>query len=168
MRLWHFVLIALVLGVFLGLVAPSSAQGLEPLGQVFLRAIKMIVPLLVFSTVVTGTTSIGSLQGLARLGAWTFTAYLITTLAAIAIGLSAGGLSTVGQGIELNHLNLGDDVQAPEALSLTTQLVQVVPTNPLAAMVDGNVLQILFFAILLATSILMCGAKAEPIARGLA
>src|SRR6056297_1656136 len=166
-RLWHAVLLGLLAGVGIGLYSPTTASLIEPVGQIFLRAIQMIVVPLVFSSVVAGVVSLGDLRSLGRIGAKTLGIYLLTTVMAITIGLTAAALFPQENAANLSLSERPVDA-AQSTVSLVDRLVQVVPTNPIDAMARGDVLAILFFAVLLAVGILRAGEVGLPLARGIA
>ncbi|MEM6366557.1 MAG: dicarboxylate/amino acid:cation symporter, partial [Planctomycetota bacterium] len=163
-KLWHLTLAALPLGVVIGFAAPDLAIAIEPMGLVFLRLIKMLIPLLVFATVVTGIVSVDKLSSLASIGTKAVLAYGVTTLFAIFWGISLGALSGVGSGGDI-RLEPSSGLDTPEPLSMYDSLIQWIPVNPLASFVDGNILQILTFSVLFAVALLMVGAHGRPIVR---
>jgi DAACS family dicarboxylate/amino acid:cation (Na+ or H+) symporter len=160
MKLWVKIVIALLLGVLFGILFPSYAPYLKPLGTIFLNLINMIIVLLVLSSMTVGITSIHDPKKLGRVGGKTLLLYLLTTTIAILIGLSFGAFFKPGLG-----LNLTSNYQAPEtaSTSITDILLSIVPSNPIAAMVNGNFMQIIVFAVFLGISINLAGSKGKPL-----
>lgn len=160
MKLWVKILIALVLGVITGVALGPSAEVLKPIGTLFLNLINMIIVLLVLSSMTVGITSIHDPQKLGRIGLKTLTMYLLTTIVAIAIGIFFGKLFHPGDGLGLQASSTLTTIETP---SLTEMFLSIVPKNPVAALVEGNVLQIIVFALFLGISINFAGEKGKPL-----
>jgi len=135
---------------------------LKPLGDIFISAIKMLIVPLVFSTLVVGITGMGDPQKMGRIGLRTIALYLLTTAFAIAIGLLASTIFQPGAGLDLAY---DSSVDAKEAPSLVEILVGLVPQNPIDALANGNILQIIVFAIGLGISLLLIGERGAPMNR---
>ncbi|MFK4763859.1 dicarboxylate/amino acid:cation symporter [Desulfobaculum sp. SPO524] len=162
MKLWMKILIGMVIGVLFGLVFPTLTPYVEPLGTLFLKGIKLLIVPLVFASLVSGMTSMSDLKKLWRISAKTFLTYFVTTAFAVSIGLTIANLAAPGAGL---HLHAAETAAAKDAPSIVDTLLDVVPTNPLEAMVQGNILQIIAFAVLLGVSMNIAGDKAAPVRR---
>lgn len=160
MKLWLKILIALILGVITGLLFGESAEILKPIGTIFLSLINMIIVLLVLSSMTVGITSIHDPKKLGRVGIKTLGLYLITTIIAIAIGLLFSKIFTLGEGL---HLEKTFEVHVEKAPSLSEIFLSVIPSNPIASLAQGNVLQIIVFALFLGVSINFAGEKGKPL-----
>ncbi|WP_016856230.1 dicarboxylate/amino acid:cation symporter [Halomonas smyrnensis] len=160
--LWQKILAGLALGVLTGALLGEDASVFKPLGDIFINAIKMLIVPLVFSTLVVGITAMRDPQKMGRIGARTIALYLLTTAFAIAIGLFASWLFQPGTGLEMSF---DSAVEAKEAPSLREILVNLVPQNPIDALANGNILQIIVFAIGLGISLTLIGDKGEPVVR---
>lgn len=160
--LWQKIIAGLVLGVLAGAVMGEQATIFKPLGDIFINGIKMLIVPLVFSTLVVGITGMRDPQKMGRVGARTIALYLITTAFAIAIGLAAATLFQPGIGADAS---MSAPQQAGDAPSLVDIIVGLVPSNPLQAMIEGNILQIIVFAIGLGISLMLIGEKGEPVVR---
>lgn len=161
MKLWQQVLSAVGLGIIVGFLVPQQAVHLKILGDAFLRLIHMIILPLVFSSVCLGVTSIHDPKKLGRIGAKTILLYAVTTLISVALGIAAGGIFEPGSGLHFSAVT-----NAPLATTLPSLgelLLNAIPTNPVKAFVDGNVLQVLIFSILFGLSMGLIGEKAEPL-----
>ena len=148
MALWKKVLIGLALGVFLGITLKEHAIYLKPLGDLFIRLIKMIIVPLIFFAIVAGITNVKSSKSLGKIGLKASIAYFGTTIFAVMIGLSVALLFKPGAGINLNFDNIG--TQLPEGgntAKIIETLLQIIPDNALGAMVQGHILQVVFFAL---------------------
>ncbi|MNF78325.1 Proton glutamate symport protein [compost metagenome] len=157
--LWQQILIGLTLGVATGIAFKQDALVLAPLGALFLNAIKMLIVPLVFVSLVAGITSMQDSAKLGRISVKTITIYLVTTAFAVSIGLLFGALFTPGEGMNMVASAGSEAKQAP---SLVQILVGLVPSNPVTAFAEGNILQIIVFAIALGVSMNLIGDKAAP------
>ncbi len=159
--LWKRIMGMLVLGIIFGAIAGEGALAIGWLGDIFLRLIRMIVVPLVFITLVSGVVAMGDPKRLGSLGIKTLSLYIGTTLIAITIGLVLAAIIQPGVGVDL----AGAEAKGlAEAQSLKDRLLTIIPINPIAALVEGNMLAIIFFALLLGTGVLLTGSKGKPIA----
>lgn len=164
-KLWQQVLLGLALGIAVGYFFKEKAADLKILGTIFIDLIKMVMVPLVFFALVSGVTSVGQGEKLRRYGAKAIMAYLITSAFAVCIGLAAGTILEPGAGLSLENLGLtvtshiGD--KAPPSISET--LLSIIPTNAVASMANGNILQVIIFAIFTGVCISMMGKKADHV-----
>jgi Na+/H+-dicarboxylate symporter len=147
--LWKRILLGLVLGAALGLVIGEQAMGIKWVGDLFVRLIRMIVTPLVFFSIVSGIAGMGDVKRLGSIGAKTLVMYLALTAVAVSVGLSLGVLFQPGAGMDF--------------VGTTPQVL--VPLNPFAALNEGNIPAIIFFAILIGLGILIIGEPAAPATR---
>lgn len=158
------ILIGLILGVFVGLLftsAPDAAKTyIKPFGDLFLNLIKMIIVPLVLSSLVVGAASTGDVRKLGRIGAKTMAYYLLTTAFAVTLGLILGNILDPGMGMTLPQ---DAKVEVKQAPSVVETLLNIVPTNPVKAMAEANMLQIIVFAIFLGIAITFIGEKGKPV-----
>lgn len=159
MKLWSKILIGLVLGAATGMILGPNAIYLKPLGTIFLNLINMIIVLLVLSSMTVGITSIHDPKKLGRVGGKALLMYLITTLIAVSGGLILGNIFQVGAGLNLER---GDAI-ASKAPTIGEILISIIPNNPIASMVNGNILQIIVFALFLGIAINFSGERGKPL-----
>ena len=159
--LWKRILGAMILGVIVGVIFGDGVTSIAWIGDLFIRLIRMVVVPLVFVTLVSGVISMGDPSKLGSLGARTLGLYLFTTLVAITIGLTLAAILQPGVGVDLSAV-APSAVQ--EAVPLSERLMGIVPENPIAAMADGNILAIIFFALLIGVSLLTIGETGKPVA----
>ena len=159
--LWKRILLALVLGVIAGMIWGPGAASISWLGDLFVRLIRMVVVPLVFVTLVSGVVAMGDPAKLGSLGAKTLAIYMVTTLAAIVIGLILAAALQPGVGVDLSA---AAPMAVQEAIPLSERLLSIVPSNPIAALAEGNILAIIFFALLVGVSLLTIGEKGKPVA----
>jgi Na+/H+-dicarboxylate symporter len=159
--LWKRILLALLLGLVVGAVWGEGADSIGWMGDLFVRLIRMVVVPLVFVTLVAGVVAMGDPAKLGSLGVKTLAMYMGTTLAAISIGLFLATVLQPGAGIDLQGAT-PDEIQ--EAIPLSERLLTIIPENPFQALAEGNILAIIFFALLVGVGVLTVGEKAKPIA----
>ncbi|MDT3695069.1 MAG: dicarboxylate/amino acid:cation symporter [Ignavibacterium sp.] len=147
LKLHWQILIAFIIAVLLGLFFPQSSEYVKWLGDLFLRALKMIIVPLVFSSIVSGVVNLGSSSSLGRLGVKTMTYYITTSLAAIITGLILVDLIRPGVGADLGFRMEVHDLTSA-AGSLNDIILRIVPTNLFEVFVKGDMLAIIFFALL--------------------
>jgi len=167
-RLTRQIVIAMVAGIGLGVAL--NLLGATPwmqtfvvdgilhvIGSVFVAALKMMVVPLVLVSLVVGVTALSDLRALGRIGAKALGLYLATTAIAVTIALSLAGVVGPGEGFDAGETSAS--FSGKDAPPLTQVLIDMVPTNPVAAMAEGNMLQIIVFALLLGVAITMSGAR---------
>ena len=161
--LWARILLGLGLGVVAGLLLGESAVDLKWIGDVFVRLIRMLVVPLVFVTVVAGVAAMSDPARLGSVGLKTILMYFSLMLVASAVGLGVGSLIKPGLGVDLT----GVAPQAvAEAQSFGETLMNIIPLNPMAALASGDVLAVIFFAVLFGIGILIVGEEAKPLKAG--
>lgn len=149
---------AFVLGSIVGLVVGEPATNLQPLGDLFVRLLKMvIVPIVVFTLVMAARHL--SPTNLGKIGGEVVALYLLTTMIAIAVGLGVANLINPGVGIHLPQNAHVDPGQAPPLMDV---LLNIVPENPINAMAEGQMLGIIFFALVFGVGLTVVRDEAEP------
>lgn len=153
------ILIGIVIGVAIGFISPSLAAALEPLGDIFLRLLKMIMVPLVFFSITSGVCKMGDVKQLATVGV-RFVLYIIITsgLSAL-IGVICGLIFQPGRGTT-EFLDSTASVESVE-FSFIDNVVQWVPDNVVSAMANANMLQVIVFALFLGVALLSLGDKAS-------
>ncbi|MFA7621857.1 MAG: dicarboxylate/amino acid:cation symporter [Aminobacteriaceae bacterium] len=152
--------IGFALGIVAGAVLGDKVQYVEPVGSAFLKLLKMLIVPLVFSSLVVGAASIGDPRDLGRIGFKTLFLYLATTAVAIVIGLVLGNLLQPGVGLAIGE---GLQFEAKEAPSIKSVLLNLFPDNALKATVDGQMLQIIVFALFIGVSAVLAKEKGAPL-----
>ncbi len=145
--LHYQILIALIAGVFFGYLAPGSVIYTNWIGELFLRALNMIVVPLILLSITTGVASVGSGGNLGRLGLKTMGYYIFSTLIAILTGFFLVNLIKPGVGAELGFKMPVENLSAISD-DFGTTLIKIVPSNIFEALSQGQMLSIIFFAIL--------------------
>jgi len=176
LKLHTKIFIGLILGVAAGLLFGEKARIIEPIGTIFLRLITMIVVPLVLVSLMLGTASLGNLRKLGRIGLKTIVYFSITTMIAITIGLSLANIVKPGEGLneevkaelyksyeDRTSISIQRMEEKPSAIDIITRIV---PTNPIQSLVEGNMLQVIFLALLFGTVLtLIKKERAAPVLR---
>lgn len=152
------VLLALILGTLVGVLFAEHAVVLKPLGTMFLNAIKLLVAPLIFFALVSGMLSLQGQQQLGRLAVKTVGLFLLTALIASGLGLLVGTLANFSADPALQQTQVTAKVIPPVSQVIT----DLVPSNFLAPFVSGNVLQIIFLALISGVALNAAGASAAP------
>jgi len=163
LKLTTKILLGLVIGIIVGLLLGGAQElaikYIAPFGTLFLNLIKMIIVPLVLSSLVVGAASTGDVRKLGRMGAKTVVFYLVTTAVAVTIGLILGNVISPGAGLQMPI----ETIEPRMAPPLMETLIGIIPSNPLKALVDGSMLQIITFALFLGIGITTVGEKAKPV-----
>lgn len=157
------ILAAFILAVLAGWIFGERATVVQPLGDLFLRLIKFIIVPLILSTIIVGVTGTGDAKKLGRLGGKALVYFLVTSFIAIALGLFSGFVFQPGAGVEVAAQ--GEAIEAAETEGVIETLLNIIPTNPIEALTNGAVLQIIFFAVFTGIGISLVGEKAAPVQR---
>jgi len=159
------VLVAITLGVILGVVAPDTAKAMRPLGDTFVNLVKMVIAPIVFFTIVLGIATLGDLRRVGRVGGKALVYFEVVTTFALAIGLMVVNTIKPGAGLDVSRLAGGDisryTTQA-EQMTFVDFLTHIVPANMLEAFVRGEMLQVVFVAVLFGVALSALGEKARP------
>lgn len=166
------VVLALIVGVAIGLAVPEFAVKLKPLGDAFIKLIKMIIPVLVFCVVVHGIAGAGDLKRVGRVGVKALIYFEVVTTIALALGLVLAFVFQpgVGMNVDPNALDAkAMSAYAENASKLTGGgtvdfLMKLIPTTVVNAFATGDVLQVLLFAILFGIALSMLGERGAPVA----
>ncbi|MBR1584923.1 MAG: dicarboxylate/amino acid:cation symporter [Clostridia bacterium] len=161
LRLSAAILIGLILGALFGLVMPDWAQPVTSLiATVYLHALTMMIYPLVFCSLIVGIKGIGSVSATGKVGGQALLYFIGTTLFASLLGLFLPKALNIGAGVAVEMAEA--DVQAAQFTSLVDTIQNLIPANPFAAFVNGNMLQVLVFAIIVGITCLALGKKADP------
>jgi proton glutamate symport protein len=166
------ILTGLILGILVGAVFygnPAVETYLQPIGTIFLNMIKMIVVPIVLSTLIIGVAGTGDMKQLGKLGVKTLVYFEIVTTVAIIVGLLVANVFQPGNGVDMSTLakgNIDQYVQTTEQVQshgVMDTLVSIVPSNVFQSMVNGNMLPIIFFAVVFGLGVAAIGEKGKPV-----
>lgn len=167
------IFIGILLGALFGILLKGVPSGtfkdtillngiIKIMGTGFINAIKMLVVPLVFVSIVCGSSSMGDVKKLGRIGIKTMGFYLVTTALAITLALGIGKLINPGIGLDMSSL-MTTETTIAESTSLVDIILAIIPSNPIQALASGEMLQIIAFALLVGISMSIVGKKAEPV-----
>lgn len=167
--LYFQVLVAIVLGVLVGFFFPETGASLKPLGDLFIKLIKMVIAPIIFLTVVTGIAGIGDMKKLGRVGLKSLLYFEVITTFALFIGLIVVKVVQPGVGINADASTL--DAKSVEQYTKAAQtggsawdfVLHIVPDTVGGAFASGEILQVLFFAVLFGVALTMLGERGKPI-----
>ncbi|WP_099159811.1 dicarboxylate/amino acid:cation symporter [Virgibacillus ndiopensis] len=172
MSLTKKIIIALILGVAVGIglsLAPTEVFSvtdnylLNPVGQIFLNLITMLVVPIVFISIVLGTAGLGEPAKLGKIGLQTITFFLVTTSIALVIGIGLAYLLQPGQAGIFDTSNV--KYESESAPPIMETIINIVPDNPFDSMASGNMLQIIAFAVFIGIAVAVLGEKTAGIYR---
>ena len=161
----------LIFGVILNLFVPHSSfrdailvDGIfYVVGNGFIRLMKMLVVPLVFCSLVCGSSAIGDTKSLGKVGGKTIVFYLLTTALAVSVAITVATIVKPGVGLDMSSIETGETTVA-ENVSVADTILNIIPENPIGALADGTMLQIILFALLIGVLLAKMGERTELIA----
>ncbi|GAB4211511.1 MAG: dicarboxylate/amino acid:cation symporter [Sandaracinaceae bacterium] len=167
-RLYLHVLTGIALGALLGWLDPEHARAMKPLGDVFVKAIKMLIAPVVFTAVASGIASVGDLKRVGRVGVKALIYFEVMTTVALLIGLVVVHLLQPGAGIHadaasMNTAQLDATTRGREAQTFVQHLVGIVPDSFVGAFVSGEVLPVLLLACLFGAALAGMGERGKVV-----
>jgi aerobic C4-dicarboxylate transport protein len=170
--LYAQVLIAILIGILLGALYPSFAVKLKPLGDGFIKLVKMMISPIIFCTIISGISGMQDTKKLGRVGLKAIIYFEVVTTLALIIGLVVINILKPGVGMNIDPSTL--DVKATEAYVSKSEtgnmqdfILHIIPDSIFNALATNNLLQILLFSILLGIALSRIGAKAKPLLSGI-
>ena len=161
MKPWIKIIIGLVLGVIAGLVIGQRVDFVERIGKAFIDLLKMLVGLIVFSSLVVGMCHVNDPKKLGRIGIRTLLFYAVTTVLAIIFGLLM--VFIFKPGVSLGLSMPAEFVRSAQTIGIADFLFGIIPSNPFASFAEGNVLQIIVFSIFFAFAITLAGEQGKKV-----
>lgn len=164
--LYIAVIVAVVLGILVGIVAPDVGKALKPLGTGFVKLIKMMIAPIIFCTLVLGVGSVRKASQVGKVGGIALAYFIVMSTIALAVGLVVGNLIHPGQGLQIGAAG-GKPPAVPEKLSTSDFLLNMIPTTLVSSLTSEVVLQTLVVALLVGFALQAMGNSGEPILRGI-
>ena len=166
--LWFQVLVAMVLAVAIGYLSPARAVAMKPLGDAFIRLISMVITLIIFCTVVSGIAGMEDMRKVGRVGGKALLYFEIISTLALVVGLVVGNLVQTGRGFNANPATLdAHEVSAyagqAKAQSLSDFLMHIIPTTVVDAFAKGDILEVIFVALLFGFAMSALGPRCRPL-----
>src|SRR3954470_11496309 len=167
-QLYVQVLLGIIAGILLGALAPDLAIQFKPLGDAFVRLIKMVAPPLIFVTVVVGIAKMGDMKELGRVGLKTLVYFEVVTTVALLIGMVFVNIAKPGAGMNIDpaHLDtkgLATFQKIASSESTTDFLLNIIPTSVADAFARGDMLQVLMFSVLFGVGLSFIGNTGKPV-----
>lgn len=167
-ELWVQVLLAMALGIALGVVRPEFATQMQPLGDAFIKAIRMLIAPIIFCTVVNGIAHMADMARVGRVAIKAILYFEAVTTAALVIGLVAVNLLRPGEGmnVDLSTINtslVDPYVKQTSAVGVVPFLMNVIPQTFVGAFAEGNILQVLLLSVLCGFALTWLGEQARPL-----
>ena len=148
LKLHWQIFIAMILGATVAaIIGERMLPVAEPLGDIFMRLLRMVIVPLILTSIISGVAGIGDSKSLGRLGAKTFGYYIMTSTLAIIVGLSLTNIIQPGVGVEVVQEQEVSPEDLEQAGSVTDILMRIIPINPVRAAAEGDILGVIFFAI---------------------
>ncbi|MFN7928899.1 MAG: dicarboxylate/amino acid:cation symporter [Blastocatellia bacterium] len=167
-HLYFQVLVAIAIGVVLGYFFPAFSTSLKPLGDAFIKLIKMMIAPIIFTTVVVGIAKIGDMKEVGRVGLKALIYFEVVSTVALAIGLIVVNVAQPGAGVNADVKTL--DTKAVEtyangakSFSAVELLLHMIPDSVVGAFASGEILQVLLFSVLFGLALARFGAKGKPL-----
>jgi aerobic C4-dicarboxylate transport protein len=160
------VLVAICLGILLGLGWPSAGRAMRPVGDTFVNLVRMVIAPVIFLTITLGIANMRDLKKVGRVGGKALLYFEIVTTFALTIGLIVVNVTKPGAGLDVSALAKGDVskyAEAGKAFSFVELLTHVVPASAVDAFAKGDVLQIVFFAVMFGAALASIGEAGRPL-----
>ena len=167
-QLWVWVLIGMAAGVALGMANPDLAVQMGPLGDAFIKLIRMLIAPIIFCTVVTGIAHMADMARVGRVAIKAIIYFEVMTTVALIIGLLAVNILQPGTGMNVDVSKLNPAVVDPyvkltHEVGFVPFVMNIIPSTFVGAFTDGNILQVLFIAILSGFALVWLGEPAKPV-----
>ncbi|WP_413993428.1 dicarboxylate/amino acid:cation symporter [Labrys okinawensis] len=166
--LYFQVIAAIVIGILLGHFYPSWGAAMKPLGDGFIKLVKMVITPVICLTVITGIAGMSDLKKLGRVVGKAFIYFLTFSTLALVVGLIIGNVVRPGAGLNIDPATLDPKAVADYAAKAHDQtivgfLTNIIPNNPISALAGGDVLQVLFFSVLFGIALALVGDRGAPL-----
>jgi aerobic C4-dicarboxylate transport protein len=166
-ELWIQVTIAMVLGVVLGIVRPELAVQMQPLGDAFIKAIRMLIAPIIFCTVVSGIAHMADMARVGRVAIKAILYFEVITTFALIIGLVAVNLLQPGAGMNVDPASINASIVEPyvkqtAVIGFIPFMLNIIPQTFVGAFSEGNILQVLFLAVMCGFALIWLGDRAKP------
>jgi aerobic C4-dicarboxylate transport protein len=167
-QLYFQVVVAIVLGAAIGHFYPETGAALKPLGDGFIKLVKMVIAPVIFLSVVSGIAGMAGIGGVGRVAWKAFAYFLVVSTFALVLGLLVANIVQPGAGLNIDPASLDPDAVAEyidkaHASSIVGFLSDIIPTTLVSALTEGSILQTLFVAILFGIALSLVGPAGEPV-----
>ncbi|MBP6563668.1 MAG: dicarboxylate/amino acid:cation symporter [Neisseriaceae bacterium] len=162
------VIFAITVGILLGHFYPDIGESMKPLGDAFIKLVKMIIAPVIFLTVVTGIAGMNNMKSVGRVAGKAMIYFITFSSLALVVGMIVANIVQPGAGLNIDPSTLHSDkvaeyVSKAHDSTITAFMMNIIPTTVLSPLTEGNILQVLFVAVLFGISLASVGDKARPI-----
>ncbi|TDQ56851.1 aerobic C4-dicarboxylate transport protein [Mesocricetibacter intestinalis] len=162
------VIFAIVVGILLGHFVPDIGVTMKPLGDAFIKLVKMIIAPVIFLTVVTGIAGMNNVKTVGRVAGKAFAYFITFSTIALIVGMVVANVVKPGAGLHIDPSTLQADkvagyVEKAQSSSIVDFMMNIIPTTMLSPLTEGNILQVLFVSVLFGVSLAIVGDKARPV-----
>lgn len=169
-KLYLQVIVAILIGILIGAIWPDVGIALKPLGDMFIKVVKMVISPLIFLTVATGIAGMRGIGDVGRVGLKAFAYFLTFSTLALLLGMAVGNFIQPGAGFgadpsTLDHASVAEYAKLSHELTITGFLLDIVPTTMLSALTGGSLLQTLFVSVLFGIALALVGQPAASVHR---
>ena len=169
-HLYVQVLAAIGFGIALGFLSPGTGVSLQPLGDGFIKLVKMIIAPVIFLTITTGIAGMGQVSAVGRVAGKAFAYFLAVSTLALIVGLAVANIVQPGAGLNIDPATLDASAVKNYAdkahdVSIVAFLMNIIPTTVVSALTEGSILQVLLVAVLFGVSLAMVGEPAAPLVK---
>jgi proton glutamate symport protein len=161
--MWSQILLAIAVGLIIGFAAPGLGQQLKFVGDAFIRLIEMVILPLIFPLIVLSIARMGSARTVGRLAAKSIVYFEVVTTVLLAVTFVLALVTGLGRGVTLNASNAANTGGISRTLPIGTMLLDIIPNNVVKAFSDGNLLAVLFFAVVLGAALMRIGSKSDQV-----
>src|SRR5580704_5768739 len=166
--LWGQVLLAIIIAIIFGYLRPHAAVAMKPLGDAFIRLISMVITLVIFCTVVTGIANMQDMKKIGRVGGKALLYFEIVSTLALLVGMAVGNIVHTGAGFNASPAALNEKAVAGYAGAAKTQtitdfLMHIIPTTVVDAFARGDILEVVFVAVLFGFALSAMGKRCKPL-----
>jgi aerobic C4-dicarboxylate transport protein len=167
-ELWVQVMIAMAFGIALGAIRPDLGAQMQPLGDAFIKAIRMLIAPIIFCTVVGGIAHMADMAKVGRVAIKALVYFEVVTTFALVIGLAAVNLWRPGSGMNIDPASINTSVVEPyvkqtAAVGFVPFLLNIIPQTFVGAFAEGNILQVLFISVMCGFALIWLGERAKPL-----
>jgi aerobic C4-dicarboxylate transport protein len=167
-QLYFQVIVAITLGVLLGHFEPALGESLKPLGDAFVKLVKMIIGPVIFLTIVTGIAGMTHLKSVGRVFGKSMVYFLFFSTLALVVGMIVAHVVQPGAGMNVNvadldHSKVDEYVSKTHDMTVTGFLMDIIPKTLISPFVGDNILQVLFVAVLFGIALAMVGERGRPV-----
>jgi aerobic C4-dicarboxylate transport protein len=167
-ELWVQVMIAMALGIALGAIRPDLGAQMQPLGDAFIKAIRMLIAPIIFCTVVNGIAHMADMAKVGRVAIKALVYFEVVTTFALIIGLAAVNLWQPGAGMNIDPASINASVVEPyvkqtAVVGFVPFLMNIIPQTFVGAFAEGNILQVLFISVMCGFALIWLGERAKPV-----